>query len=130
MKSLYDYVKYITDVKYTNKGFQIKLQQSANILAFEPTFKSFRDTLIGLTDFIVEAPIIPHELIEVYKNQIREVLDEQRIGPELRVQDFDEFLPLINGQGDEFVNNFVSSDHIFDDYVEQILKYKALYERA
>ncbi|VEN45416.1 unnamed protein product [Callosobruchus maculatus] len=151
MNSLYDYVEYITDVKYSNKGFQIRLQQSANILAFEPTFKNFRDILIGLTDLIVEAvtdiprletklyldwgneavlkPLIPAELIDVCKNRIKDVLDEQRIGPELRVHDFDEFLPLINGQGDEFVNDFVSSDHNFDDYVEQILKYKALHER-
>nr|CAH7763979.1 unnamed protein product [Callosobruchus chinensis] len=151
MKSLYDYANYITDVKYSNKGYQIKLQQNAKILAFEPTFKNFKETLIGLTDLIVEAvtdiprlemklyhdwgdeaflkPIIPNELTEVYKNRIKEVLDEQRIGPELRVQDFDEFLPLINGQGDEFVNDFVSSDHNFDEYIEQILKYKALYER-
>ncbi|VEN46856.1 unnamed protein product [Callosobruchus maculatus] len=151
MKSLYDYVKYITDVKYSNKGFQIKLVQRANILAFEPTFKNFRDVLIGAIDLIVEAvsdiprletklyldwenegclkPIIPEEIIEVYKAQITEVLNEQRIGPENRVQDFDEFLPLINGQAEEFVNDFVSRDHSFDDYVEQILKYKALYER-
>lgn len=42
-------------MQYSNKGFQIKLQQRIDILVFEPTFKSFRDVLIGMIDSIVDA---------------------------------------------------------------------------
>lgn len=43
-------------------------------------------------------PTIPDITVEDYKQQIRDLLENQRIGPELRVQDFDEYMPLINGE--------------------------------
>ncbi|KAG5878487.1 hypothetical protein JTB14_010272 [Gonioctena quinquepunctata] len=151
LKSLYEYVNFITDVKFSNKGFQIKLQQRVNILAFEPPFRNFRDTLIHLVDDITDAvmdiprletnlyvdwqeeavlkPIVPEETVMAYKIRIRDMLEDQRIGPELRVQDFDEFLSLINGKDEQFIEQFLQADHSFEEYIEQILKYKAIMDR-
>ncbi|XP_056634815.1 dynein axonemal heavy chain 7 [Diorhabda sublineata] len=155
--SLADYVKYILDVKYLNKGFQIKLQQRGNTLVFEPSFKSFREALVYLIDIMIEAvrdiprletklyldwiegenylkvssihPIFPEELAMEYKTQIRNMLEEQRIGPELRIQDFDEFLPLINGKDESYVNSFLSREHTFEELANEILKYKDIADR-
>lgn len=54
------------------------------------------------------------------------MLEDQRIGPELRVQDFDEFLPLVNGKEEEFVQKFLSEEHKFDEYMEQIARFQQL----
>ncbi|CAH1117610.1 unnamed protein product [Phaedon cochleariae] len=146
LKSLYDYVNYILDVKYSNKGFQIKLQQRVNILVFEPSFRNFREVLITLVDNIVDAvmdiprletklyldwkeevflrPTILEEIVMGYKIQIRDMLEDQRIGPELKVQDFDEFLPLMNGKDEGFINSFLEREHPFEEYVKLILRYK------
>ncbi|XP_050309816.1 dynein axonemal heavy chain 7 [Anthonomus grandis grandis] len=148
LKSLYDYIQYITDIKYSNKGFQIKLVQRVNILAFEPPFKNFKDILIYEIDAIVDAvmdiprletklylgwsneaylkPTIPDETIDEYKRIIKELLENQRIGPELRVQDFDEYMPLINGEAEEWITKFLNEDHKLEEYQQQILKYKAI----
>lgn len=41
--------------QYKNKGFQVKLLQRGDMLAFEPPFKNFRDALLKLIDIIIEA---------------------------------------------------------------------------
>ncbi|KAJ8926978.1 hypothetical protein NQ314_020603 [Rhamnusium bicolor] len=139
MKSFYN--------SYKNNGFQIRLQQRATILAFDPQFKNFREALINIIDSIVEAvkiiprletklyldwsgpevclkPTILEEIVMNYKIQIRDMLEDQRIGPELRVQDFDRFLPLMNGIDEEFISKFLVDEHSFEEYTEQIWKYK------
>lgn len=54
------------------------------------------------------------------------MLEDQRIGPELRVQDFDELLPLINGKEEDFVRKFLSGDHKFEEYIEQLARFQHL----
>ncbi|KAJ8952272.1 hypothetical protein NQ318_007439 [Aromia moschata] len=71
-------------------------------------------------------PTIPEELVEKYKVQIRDLLDNQRIGPELRVQDFDMYLSLMNGTDETFIQNFLVETHSFEEYTVQIEKYKYL----
>lgn len=43
-------------------------------------------------------PIIPEEIVENYKARIKLLLEDARVGPELRVQDFDKYMPLFNGE--------------------------------
>lgn len=57
------------------------------------------------------------------------MLENQRIGPELRVQDFDEFLSLINGKDEKFIEGFLERQHTVEQYMEQILKYKDTADR-
>lgn len=42
--------------------------------------------------------MIPEYVVEDYKRQIKDLLENHRIGPELRMQDFDDYLHLINGE--------------------------------
>ncbi|XP_044750345.1 dynein axonemal heavy chain 7-like [Coccinella septempunctata] len=121
LKSLYEFVEYIMDIKYSNKGFEIHLMQQINVLAFEPPFRNFKEAIIGILDHLVESimtierletklyldfqkdvsylkPIIAEEIVWDYKMKINALLDEQRVGPESRVQDFVKYMPLINGE--------------------------------
>lgn len=43
-------------------------------------------------------PIIDNNIVEDYKKIIADLIAEQRIGPELRVQDFDDYVCLLNGE--------------------------------
>lgn len=36
--------------------------------------------------------------MDEYLDLLKSMLKDQQIGPELRVQDFDEYMPLINGE--------------------------------
>lgn len=67
--------------------------------------------------------------MENYKTRIKILLDNQRIGPELRIQDFDEFVPLINGECDEEINKFLSQEHTLEEFKSIILKYKIIYDK-
>lgn len=71
-------------------------------------------------------PTIPEETVMEYKKRIRSMLEDQRIGPELRVQDFDEFLPLMNGKEEAFVQAFLSEERKFEEYMEQIARFQQL----
>lgn len=66
--------------------------------------------------------------MEGYRESLLTLLDDQRIGPELRVQDFDEYMPLINGEAQEAVEKFLAEEHTFDEYVEKIMYFKEIQE--
>lgn len=54
--------------------------------------------------------MIDSELVDNYAKQISNLIDEQRIGPELRIQDFDDYVCLLNG-----TVSFISLNLIIND---------------
>lgn len=42
-------------------------------------------------------PVILDEIIQYCRNKVKNMLEDHRIGPELSIQDFDEYIHLING---------------------------------
>ncbi|KAF5288992.1 hypothetical protein FQA39_LY03871 [Lamprigera yunnana] len=149
LNSLYDYVEYITDFKFKTKGFQLNLIESSGTIVFEPTFQDFEYVFLKVIDDIVDAvmivpklesqlyldfqggveylrPVIPEFLIKTYKLRIQRLIQKQRIKPEARVHDFDEYSTLIEGGEMEDLNTFLSENHTFDEYVEKILTYKVI----
>lgn len=54
------------------------------------------------------------------------MLEEQRIGPELRLQDFDNFMTLMNGRDSEKIIKFMKSKPPFEEYCLLIDHYKAV----
>ncbi|KAJ8726571.1 hypothetical protein PYW07_001269 [Mythimna separata] len=149
LKSMKEFTDYIMDVGGTNQGFVINLGFTNDAIEFDPTFKQFKDQLSLLYEFLIDAcrqsprletllyqdysdvtratlrPIIDHELRKHYKKQIVELIAEQRIGPELRVQDFDDYICLLNGESLSEVQAFVNSDpeKTFEEYCEEAVKY-------
>lgn len=43
-------------------------------------------------------PLIPEATMVAYTEELMNLLKDQQIGPELRVQDFDDYMHLINGE--------------------------------
>lgn len=54
LDSLRDYVEYLLDFKYANKGFIIDLLQRGDVLGFDPPFKNFREAMVKTIDEIVK----------------------------------------------------------------------------
>ncbi|PZC81208.1 hypothetical protein B5X24_HaOG213309 [Helicoverpa armigera] len=81
------------------------------------------------TEYIMDVgPIIDNDLVDSYKAQIAELIAEQRIGPELRVQDFDDYICLLNGESQTEVENFLnaSPEKSFEEYCVESVKYVEL----
>lgn len=54
------------------------------------------------------------------------MLEEQRIGPELRLQDFDKYMDLMNGLDADNIIKFMKTKPPFQDYCNLIGNYKAI----
>lgn len=68
-------------------------------------------------------PIISANIIDECRTQIMNVLDEERIVPELMLQDFDDYMDLMNGTDADKIYNFMNSNPPFDEYCELINHY-------
>jgi len=61
--------------------------------------KIFKNVILtDSSSLFLRQPVIPEELIESHKKEIEELIEEQQIGVELRVGDFDDHIHLINGE--------------------------------
>lgn len=114
-------------------------------LVFAPSFMKIQEELLRINDLIVRTvdkferienlfvedlmgpktpshlkPNISAAIIRESKCRIIALLEEQRIQPELRVQDFDEYLSLMNGRDAEEIEAFVSRAPHFDEYCDRI----------
>lgn len=47
---------------------------------------------------VIFQPIIGNDLVDEHKEQIADLIRQQRIGPEHRVRDFDNYVCLLNGK--------------------------------
>ncbi|XP_028155786.1 dynein heavy chain 7, axonemal [Ostrinia furnacalis] len=152
LKSMAEFTDYILDVGGKNQGFVINLAFQNDAIEFEPSFKQFRDQIGLLYDFLIDAcrqsprletmlyqdyvatsrvtlkPIIDDDLVDDYKKKVADLIAEQRIGPELRVQDFDDYVCLLNGDSLTKVENFINArpEKTFEEYCEESVKYVEL----
>lgn len=116
-------------------------------LVFSPSFAKIQSELLRMIDNIVHAvqsfprietkihsiptnysvkqlkPIIPEQFVDNCRYKLFEMLEEQRIGPELRLQDFDEYVNLMNGVDATDIYKFMSTSQDFEKYCELIVHY-------
>ncbi|XP_044576956.1 dynein axonemal heavy chain 7 [Cotesia glomerata] len=136
---------------YINFFFNINLVVRSKTIGFDPSFKAFTDILLFLLTSLYKAvcgypcierklyssyisskkslkPTIHSEILERYEQQIVELIQEHRIGPELQVQQFDKYISLINNTDEEFVKKFLNAEvpKSFTEYAELIEKYDQL----
>lgn len=157
IRSLSSFTDYVCDVGKSNQGFRLTiLLEDEDTLTFTPPFNKFRLELLKMIDAIAKAgnafsrietkvymdsqsneeflkPAIPMDIIERCRVRIHEVLEEQRIGPELRMQDFDgtqreseNYMDLMNGKNVDEIESFIKSKPKFEEYCELIEHYKAV----
>lgn len=124
------------------------LLEDEDRLVFSPTFGKVQTELSQIIDGIVNAvqsferleskiplfqalhssqkclkPVIADRMIDDCRKRICNMLEEQRIGPELRLQDFDDYMSLMNGVDADQIFNFMNDTRQFDEYCELINHY-------
>lgn len=81
-------------------------------------------TELRLSDRTLLTPAIPNSVVKDARNRICALLEDQRVGPELRLQDFDKYIDLMNGRDSEHVALFMASNPPFDDFCEKYYFYR------
>ncbi|KAK5646415.1 hypothetical protein RI129_004879 [Pyrocoelia pectoralis] len=109
LESLYDFMEYITDVKYKNKGFQIDVIIKDFCLAFDPSFDEIREALLNTIDMIISA------VMNVPRLETILYMDYQGEPRYLKM--------------DEKIKKFLYTEkHTFEEYVGNILILKEIAE--
>lgn len=126
------------------------LLEDTDRLVFNPTFVKIHTEILHIVECILLAvqnfqriettmehfnemhsrnthlqPIIAADVIDKCRTQITDILDEERIVPELMLQDFDDYIDLMNGADADKIYNFINTNAAasFDEYCELINHY-------
>lgn len=156
-RSLLAYTDFICQMESLNQTFKLSIGLGeAETLVFTPTFIKIQEELLQINDLILKTvekferienffledlqtggtskylkPNISQDIITSCKDRLMFVLTENRVQPELRIQDFDRYLSLMNGEDAEKIEAFVNGSPAFEDYCERINYFKNLqYEIA
>ncbi|XP_036230121.2 dynein axonemal heavy chain 7 isoform X1 [Bactrocera oleae] len=149
IRSLTSYADFICDYGKSNPGLKVSLVlEDEDTIAFNPNFSKVQHELLRIIESIVMSvdqmprienklytelkisdqyhlkPTIPESIIANARNRICVMLEDQRIGPELRLQDFDQYIDLMNGVDAERISKFIASEPTFEQYCEMVLQYR------
>lgn len=134
----------------SNPRIRLHVQlEDADRLVFNPTFVKIHTEILHIVECVLLAvqsfvriettmenfsgmhsrnthlqPIISDDVIDKCRTQIGDILDEERIVPELMLQDFDDYIDLMNGADADKIYNFIhTSAAAFEEYCELINHY-------
>ncbi|KAM7353017.1 dynein heavy chain at 36C isoform 1-T1 [Cochliomyia hominivorax] len=149
IRSLKTFADFICDYGKSNPGFKISLMlEDEDVIVFNPNFAKIQSEMTRIIESIVLAvqklpriegklytdlrisdktcltPAIPQSIIGDTKNRICALLEEQRIGPELRLQDFDKYIDLMNGKDSERISKFMQGDPPFQAFCDMVYQYR------
>lgn len=111
------FVKIHTEILHIIESVLASVQ---NFRRIETTMENFPE-LNSRTAYL--KPIISADVIDKCRAQITDILEEERIVPELMLQDFDNFIDLMNGADADKIYNFMNTSTAFDEYCELINHY-------
>lgn len=122
--------------------------EDEDVIVFNPNFSKIQSEMTRIIDSIILAvknlpriegklytdlrlsekpcltPAIPESIIAETRNRICALLEEQRIGPELRLQDFDKYINLMNGKDSENISKFMHSNPAFEAFCDMVHQYR------
>lgn len=153
-RSLIAFTDFICQMQDLHQTFMLSIGLGdAETLVFTPSFIKIQEELLQINDLILRTvekferienyfiedlqctskylkPNVSKEIVSRCKERIIFVLDENRVEPELRIQDFDRYLSLMNGEAEQ-IEEFVTGAPAFGEYCERINYFKKLqYEIA
>ncbi|XP_055917464.1 dynein axonemal heavy chain 7 [Eupeodes corollae] len=154
IRSLTLFADFMCDYAKSNPGLKLAIQlEDQDTLVFSPSFSKIKEEIMRIIDNMILAiqqlprvesklytdlkvskqtflqPAIPESIIFTAKRKICDLLEDQRIGPELRLQDFDEFMSLMNGIDADTIGRFIESDPPFESYCKKLIYYRQLEDR-
>ncbi|XP_014484361.1 PREDICTED: dynein heavy chain 7, axonemal-like [Dinoponera quadriceps] len=156
LRSIEDYIDYLTDVGRTNCGFNIDVVVKNMFVTFEPTFQAFVTTLSMLLNSLYDSvttlqraevkpemipgvqpdvrsaellkPTISLDLLERHTNTISNLIERYKTDTESQLREFDKYLKLIRNEDANYVQNFLKAQppNPFEKYCELIDYYDQL----
>lgn len=114
------FVKIHTEILHIVECILLAVQ---NFQRIETTMEHFNEIMHSRNTHL--QPIIAADVIDKCRSQITDILDEERIVPELMLQDFDDYIDLMNGADADKIYNFINTNAAasFDEYCELINHY-------
>ena len=134
---------------FSHPGFIIRLVLEGDQIKFEPDFNDFNLILLNVFDLMLKAimsiprveakiyaelhtenrflePIVCTNIINNLKAKVSKVITDQSYGPFEHVKLYIKYSSLISRQADAEVADFLSKDHTFDKFVEEVKRYNEL----
>ena len=126
-------------------GFILNLKVSANRISFTPSFGDIEASIVEVYTMIKNAvhdiqrldyvlleeeasgkpknlkPVLLPEIIDVSKDEVRKIVEEQNKVPSDYIKMFEEYMHLIDGTSEKSTEAYVSEDHSFDEFKEKVL---------
>ncbi|XP_076227546.1 dynein axonemal heavy chain 7 isoform X3 [Nomia melanderi] len=146
LRSMEEYVDYISKAGSTYHGFDIKLTIRNAVVTFEPTFKVYAEALSTLFTELREVinmlprvetllrmdrtgtgqnrnfsrrvlePYISEEYMEQCRRKIVRLIDAGKTGAESQVQEFEKYTSLTNDTDNEKVRDLLAADDTIQDF--------------
>lgn len=69
-------------------------------------------------------PIILADILKAHKEKVAAIIQKEAHGPEEHLKVYDKYQSLISRQADRDVEAFLEEQHTFDEYAEELKKYK------
>eukprot|EP00118_Oscarella_pearsei_P018868 m.196512 g.196512 ORF g.196512 m.196512 type:complete len:4008 (+) comp39530_c1_seq1:67-12090(+) len=134
------------------RGFVMKLVLDRNVVKFEPSLSDLLTVVVTDFDMLVKAvtaiprmetkifpegvkskpskpnlnPVVSEEILESAKAKVKAVLVKEMDAPVAYAKTFDKYNFLIEGQADAVVDEFLTGDHRFEEYINEVQKYRDL----
>ncbi|CAF0886975.1 unnamed protein product [Adineta steineri] len=135
---------------YEHSGFIVNMFLSDEGIKFEPSLSDFETVFLSMYDLIIAkcsnlpriesklfsdraanqndsqnlTPVILSSILETHKERVREMLQLEFEGPTEHASTFEPYNVLITKQADADVEQFLSEEHSFNGYIQEVLKYK------
>uniref|UniRef100_A0A4W3JI36 Dynein axonemal heavy chain 7 n=1 Tax=Callorhinchus milii TaxID=7868 RepID=A0A4W3JI36_CALMI len=146
LKSIQDYTNLIvrspeSTREYEHPGFILRMILNNDRIQFEPEFKDFEIIFLSVYDIMLKTiNLVPRVETKLYSEwpktliffsisaKIIDVIDKESVGPQEHLRLYDQYSMLINKQSELDVEQFLIEPHIFNETVEEIIKYQKLFE--
>nr|XP_008115484.1 PREDICTED: dynein heavy chain 7, axonemal [Anolis carolinensis] len=138
---------------YEHSGFIMRLILENEAVLFEPTFSDYEAIFLNIYSVMVKAvnlfprvetklfsrlseskvqslsnlkPIIPNEILEKHKKNIKDEIARQSKAPIEHLELYDKYHDLINKQAERDIDQFLSEEHTFEEITAQVAKYQSI----
>ena len=155
VQSIADFRKYVTILEQDSKGshrpgFILNLKVSANKISFTPTFQDIEASIVEVYTMIKNAvhdvqrldytlleeeatgkpkflkPVLLPEIIDVAKEDVRNIVAEQNKLPMEYVKMFEQYMHLIDGSSEKNTDSYVTEEHTFDEFKDKVIFFDRL----
>ncbi|XP_034417782.1 dynein heavy chain 7, axonemal [Cyclopterus lumpus] len=136
---------------HEHPGFVLHLILEEREIKFEPTLKLYEEALLQVYELMLRSvtmvprletklylewsssqtgstlkPIILPEILQAQQDEVRSVFWAESVKPKEYVHEYDKYATLVSRQTEEDVDQFLSEQHSFQEFMAEVLHYQQL----